>query len=337
VKHYFVAGVLVIVVTVLVILGLTALDLVPDLASAEGEFVDQMFTAQIYVIAFFFSLVVVLMLYSVFVFRRKGDDESDGPHVTGNTPLEIIWTIIPLFIVLGFGTWGASQLNEITASAPDELVVEITGFQFGWRFDYPEYAISSPELYLPVDRQVLLKLTSTDVIHSFWVPEFRIKQDAVPGMWTNLRVTANQTGDFRVRCAELCGYAHSAMYAPVVVVEPEQFDAWLDGQVVEVEAPEEMTPAEKGAALVGVQGCGSCHSLDGSEPVGPTWLGLFGSERPLADGSTVVADEPYLRRSILSPGAQEVEGFPLIMPVYEGVLSDEDVDAIIEYIKTLSE
>jgi cytochrome c oxidase subunit 2 len=295
-----------------------------------------MFRAQIYVIAFFFSLVVVLMLYSVFVFRRKGDDDSDGPHITGNVPLEITWTIVPLLIVLGFGTWGASQLNEITAGVPDELVVEITGFQFGWRFDYPEYSVTSTDLYMPVNRQVLLKLTSTDVIHSFWVPEFRIKQDAVPGMWTDLRVTASETGDYRVRCAEMCGYAHSAMYAPVVVVEPEEFDAWLEGQVVEVEAPEDMTPAERGAAVVANQGCGSCHSLDGSEPVGPTWLGLFGSERLLEDGSTVVADEIYLRNSILSPASQGVADFPLIMPVYEGVLSDEDVDAIIEYIKTLS-
>jgi cytochrome c oxidase subunit 2 len=337
VKHFLIAGVLVIVATALVILGLNALDLVPDLASAEGEFVDQMFRAQIYVIAFFFSLVIVLMLYSVVVFRRKAGDDGDGPHVTGNTPLEITWTIIPLFIVMGFGVWGASQLSEITADVPDELVVEITGFQFGWRFDYPEYGVSSTDLYMPVGRQVFLKLTSTDVIHSFWVPEFRIKQDAVPGMWTALRVTATEVGDYRVRCAEMCGYAHSAMYAPVVVVEPDQFEAWRDGQDVAGEPPEDMTPAEAGAALVEKQGCGGCHSLDGSESVGPTWLGLFGSERPMADGSSTMADENYLRKSILSPAAQGVADFPMIMPVYEGVLSDEDVDAIIEYIKSLSE
>jgi cytochrome c oxidase subunit 2 len=337
VKHFLVAGVLVIVVTVLVILGLTAFNLVPELASAEGEFVDRMFTVQIYFIAFFFSLVVVLMLYSVIVFRRRGDDDSDGPHITGNVPLEITWTIVPLLIVLGFGTWGASQLAQITAGAPDELVVEVTGFQFGWRFDYPEYGVTSTDLYLPVGRQVLFKLTSTDVIHSFWVPEFRIKQDAVPGMWTDLRVTATEVGEFHVRCAELCGYAHSVMYAPVVVVEPEQFEAWLDGQMVAVQPIGDMTPAEKGKLLVTQQGCGSCHSLDGSEGVGPTWLGLFGREVLLEDGSTVVADEDYLRRSILNPAQQEVAGYPLIMPVYEGVLSDQDVEALIEYIKTLSE
>lgn len=337
-KHIIVAGVLVIVVTALVILGLNAMDLVPQLASEEGSFVDQMFTAQIYVIAFIFSLIVVLMLYSVVVFRRRPGDTSDGPHVTGNTALEITWTVIPLAVVIGFGIWGAVHLDEITAREPDELVVEVTGFQFGWHFDYPEYGVSSYELYLPRDRQVLLRLTSTDVIHSFWVPEFRVKQDAVPGRWTELRVTPTETGDYyRVRCAEMCGYAHSAMYANVVVVEPDEFEAWLAGQEITTGPVEEMTPAERGAAVVEQQGCGGCHSIDGSELVGPTWLGLYSSQRSLEDGSTIVADEAYLRKSILKPAAQMVADYPQIMPVYEGVLSDEDVDAIIAYIKSLSQ
>ena len=336
-KHLIIAFVLVIVVTVLVILGLNAADLVPNLASAEGEFVDLMFTAQIYVIAFIFSLIIVLMLYSVVVFRRKPEDTSDGPHIKGNVPLEIAWTVIPLIIVMGFGVWSAGHLNEITAGDPEELIVEVTGYQFGWRFDYPDYGVSSYELYLPLDRQALFRITSTDVIHSFWVPEFRIKQDAVPGRWTELRVTPTEAGDFRIRCAELCGYAHAGMYAPVVVVEPDEFEAWLAGQEIEVKPPEEMTPLERGEVLVGQQGCLSCHSVDGSEQVGPTWLGLFGSERGMEDGSSAVADEAYLRESILNPAIHVVEGFPNIMPIYEGVLSDEDLDAIIEYIKSLAE
>ncbi len=336
-KHFIIAFVLVIVVTVLVILGLNAADLVPNLASAEGEFVDLMFSAQIYVIAFIFSLIIVLMLYSVVVFRRKPGDTSDGPHIKGNTPLEIAWTVIPLIIVMGFGAWSAVHLTEITAGDPDELVVEVTGFQFGWRFDYPDYGVSSYELYLPLDRQTLFRITSTDVIHSFWVPEFRIKQDAVPGRWTELRVTPTEAGDFRIRCAELCGYDHTGMYAPVIVVEPDEFEAWLAGQEIEVKPPEEMTPVERGAALVAQQGCAGCHSVDGSQQVGPTWLGLFGSERGMEDGASIVADEAYLRQSILNPAAHVVAGFPKIMPVYEGVLSDEDVAAIIEYIKSLTE
>jgi cytochrome c oxidase subunit 2 len=337
VKHLIIASVLVIVVTVLVIWGLTAADLVPTLASAEGEFVDQMFSAQIYVIAFIFSLIVVLMLYSVVVFRRKPGDTSDGPHITGNAPLEIAWTVIPLIVVMGFGAWGAAHLNEITASDPEELVVEITGYQFGWSFDYPDAGVSANELYLPVGRQALLRITSTDVIHSFWVPEFRIKQDAVPGRWTELRVTPIETGDFRIRCAEMCGYGHAAMYAPVVVVEPDEFEAWLAGQEIEVKPPEEMTPVERGAALAAEQGCAGCHSVDGSEQVGPTWLGLFGREQGMEDGSSMMADEAYLRQSILNPAVHVVAGYPNIMPVYEGVLSDEDVDALIEYIKSMSD
>jgi cytochrome c oxidase subunit 2 len=337
VKDLIIASVLVIVVTVLVIWGLTAADLVPTLASAEGEFVDQMFSAQIYVIAFIFSLIVVLMLYSVVVFRRKPGDTSDGPHITGNAPLEIAWTVIPLIVVMGFGAWGAAHLNEITASDPEELVVEITGYQFGWSFDYPDAGVSANELYLPVGRQALLRITSTDVIHSFWVPEFRIKQDAVPGRWTELRVTPIETGDFRIRCAEMCGYGHAAMYAPVVVVEPDEFEAWLAGQEIEVKPPEEMTPVERGAALAAEQGCAGCHSVDGSEGVGPTWLGLFGREQGMEDGSSMMADEAYLRQSILDPSVHVVAGFPNIMPVYEGVLSDEDISALVAYIKSLSD
>jgi cytochrome c oxidase subunit 2 len=337
VKHIVIASVLVIVVTVLVILGLNAVDLVPNLASAEGEYVDLMFQAQIYVIAFIFALIIVFMLYSVFVFRRKPGDTSDGPHITGNTTLEITWTIIPLIIVMGFGVWGALHLSEITAQGADELVVEVTGFQFGWRFEYPQYGLSSQELYLPRDRKVLFRLTSTDVIHSFWIPEFRIKQDAVPGLWTELRVTPTEVGNYRVRCAELCGYAHSAMYAPVVVVEPAEFQSWLEGQDVGAsQPPEDMTPVERGAQLAEQQGCLSCHSTDGTTLVGPTWQGLYGSQGMLEDGSTVVADEDYLRKSILDPGAQVVDGFPNIMPPAYTFLSDDELAALVAYIESLS-
>jgi cytochrome c oxidase subunit 2 len=238
---------------------------------------------------------------------------------------------------MGFGIWGAGHLSEITASQSDDLTVRVTGFQYGWSFEYPDYGVTSSDLYLPVGRQIHFEITSRDVIHSFWVPEFRIKQDAVPGQWTTLLVTPSEVGDFRIRCAELCGYAHSAMYAPVVVVEPDEFEAWIAGQEIEAKPPDEMTLAEKGEALVQEQGCQGCHSIDGSVQVGPTWLGLYGSERNLDDGSTVVADETYLRTSILEPNAQLVSGFAGIMPAYQGVLSDEDVDAIIEYIKSLDQ
>ncbi|MGD8488968.1 MAG: cytochrome c oxidase subunit II [Anaerolineae bacterium] len=335
-KHIVIASVLVVIVTVLVIFGLTSVDLVPQLASEEGQLVDQLFAWQVYVIAFIFSLILVFMLYSVVVFRRKPGDTSDGVHVRGNTTLEIAWTLIPLIVVLGFGVVSAQHLTDMTTSDPDQLVVEVTGFQFGWNFEYPQYDVSSSELYLPVGRQVLFRITSRDVIHSFWVPEFRIKQDAVPGRWTTLLVTPTTLGDFRIRCAELCGYAHAAMYAPVVVVEPEDFEAWLAGQEVQVPDSGELTPVQQGEQLSRNNGCLSCHSIDGSVMVGPTWLGLYGSERPLDDGSSVVADEAYLRTSILEPQSQIVEGFDPIMPAAYTALSDEELTAIIEYIKSLT-
>jgi cytochrome c oxidase subunit 2 len=337
VKHILIASVLVIIVSALVMLGLNALDLVPDLASEEGVSVDQMFAVQIYIIAFIFSLIVVLMLYSVVVFRRKPGDTSDGTYVKGNTPLEITWTVIPLILVMGMGVWGARQLNDITAPDPGELVVEVTGFQWGWRFDYPESGVSSTELYLPRNRQVLFQLTSIDVIHSFWVPEFRIKQDAVPGRTTYLRVTPTELGDYSALCAEMCGYAHAAMRAPVVVVEEQEFEAWLDGQVVEAESAGDKTPSEQGAELAESAGCLACHSVDGSTMVGPTWLGLFGSERMLEDGTTVVADEDYLRTSILEPGSQVVADYPNVMPAAYDLLSDKELAALVEYIRSLSE
>jgi cytochrome c oxidase subunit 2 len=169
------------------------------------------------------------------------------------------------------------------------------------------------------------------------VVEFRIKQDAVPGRWTTLRVTPTELGDFRIRCAELCGYAHSSMYAPVVVVEPQQFEDWLAGKKVEAESPEATTPAAQGAQIAETRGCLSCHSVDGSALVGPSWKGLFGSEVEFEDGSTAIADEAYLRSSILDPAAQIVAGYPNVMPAAYSFLTDKEMAALIEYIKSLSE
>jgi cytochrome c oxidase subunit II len=336
VRHIGVASVLVVMVTLLLILILTTANILPGLASEEGAYVDLMLRAQIYVIAFIFSLIVVFVLYAVVVFRKKPGDEGDGQYIKGNTPLEITWTLVPLIIVMFFATWGAIHLNEITGQQEGELVVEVTGFQFGWRFDYPEAGISSDELWLPLGRPVRFRITSSDVIHSFWVPEFRVKQDAVPGRWTELRVTPSETGDYRLRCAELCGYAHAAMISRVVVVEPAAFQAWLQGKSVAQPTGDDVSPATRGAALSRDNGCLSCHSVDGTTLVGPTWQGLYGSERELTNGMTVTADEEYLHTAILDPGSQVVAGFPNVMPAAYNFLPDEDIAAIIEYIKTLS-
>ena len=354
-KHLIIVAILVVISTILVSLGLEVLPILPPQAGEEAATVDWLFTLQLRVIAFLFSLIVVFTLYSVVVFRRREDETEDGPHIEGNTRLEIAWTIIPLITVLFFGVLGARGLSEITSPSPDELVVEVTAQQFAWRFDYPDYGItSSPELHLPRGRQVLLKLNSIDVIHDFWVPELRVKQDAVPGMTTELRMTPTELGEYKIRCAELCGTAHYSMLATMKVEEPADFEAWVAANTAPSDdstqetappespadtAPSEEAGAELGAEVAQTQGCLGCHSVDGSQLVGPTWLGIYDSQVTLDDDTTVVADEAYLRRAIVETDAEVVKGFPAsVMPdIYGDTLSEEQIDALVEYIKVLAE
>jgi cytochrome c oxidase subunit 2 len=293
---------------------------------------------QVYVIAFLFALIVVLVLYSVVVFRRRRGDESDGKYITHNNKLEILWTLIPLMTGIFFATLGSIDLNRITRAEPNELAVDVTAMQFAWTFGYPDLGITSNELVLPADRAVLFSIKSLDVIHSFWVPEFRLKQDAVPDRTTTLRITTTQPGEYKVRCAEMCGYSHAYMQAPVRVLTQAEFQAWVDEQTGAGATPGPGgDAAATGKALAGSLGCVGCHSSDGNVTTAPTWKGLYGSERELSDGSTVIADEPYLRESIVDPSAKIVRGFSDIMPKTYGTLPDEDINALIEYIKSLAD
>jgi len=316
-RHFIIVAVLVALSTV----GLRALFSVilalPRASSAEAIPIDNLFNGHYWMIAFLFSLIMVMMLYAMFVFRRPADDDSDGPYVHGNTVLEIGWTIVPTVVVLGFGVWGAIALNEITSPKPNEMVVNVTGKQWVWSFAYPEQDnIASSELVLPVDRTIVLKMTAEDVIHSFWVPEFRVKQDLVPGKETTLRITPTEAGEFVLRCAEICGLNHTQMEATVRVLDTAGFQAWVDEKSA-APAFAEMTPEERGAFWYSAEGfgCVACHSIDGAPGVGPTWQGLYGREEELTDGSTVTVDDQFIIDSILDPNKQITAGFnPNLMP-----------------------
>ncbi|NTU55071.1 MAG: cytochrome c oxidase subunit II [Anaerolineales bacterium] len=333
-RHFVIVGILVIVVAVLTYVGLDAAGLMPVPASAQAVPIDWLWDLQVKIIAFLFALIVVPMLYSLLFFRRRKGDTTDAAHIEGNTKLEIIWTVIPLIIVLALAYVGAQNLGETRRVDPNAMVVNVTGFQWGWRFDYPDYGITSTELYLPVNKQVLLKMTSTDVLHSFWVPEFRVKQDLVPGRFTELRITPTLIGDtYKVRCAEICGTSHAYMENPVIVVDDVNFTAWVSDQQKLAEAAGQ-TPEGRGQALVAANGCAACHSVNGAAGVGPTWFQLAGSEVPLSGGGTVIADDAFLAESILQPQATIVAGFEnQQMPAYS--FTDEQVADIIAYIKTL--
>ncbi|HEX6270313.1 MAG TPA: cytochrome c oxidase subunit II [Anaerolineales bacterium] len=332
-RHFVIVGILVVVTTILVYFGLNSANLMPTAASAQATPIDQMWNLELIFMSIFFAIIVVPMTYSLIVFRRRKGDTSDAEHMEGNTKLEIVWTLVPLFIVTAFAYWGAVNLSETRRVDPDAIVVKVTGIQWSWNFEYPAYGVLSDELHLPVGKQVLLQMTSTDVIHSFWVPEFRVKQDLVPGRITELRITPTLEGNYKVRCAELCGTSHAYMEKPVVISSQEGFDAWMAEQIRLAEEAA-ATPEGRGQALVAAFGCAACHSVNGAQGIGPTWLGLFGHEVPLADGTTVIADEAYLAESIHDPQAKIVEGFETqLMPSYD--FSDEQIADIVAYIKTL--
>lgn len=335
-KHYVIAGVLTIVLTVILGLFLTNIGLMPVEASKEAIPVDAMINLQSWLIAFLFSLVSVFIVYSIVVFRRKPGQERTPAFFKSSSRLEIIWTLIPLATVIYLAFLGAKDLAVIKQVDPSALEVKVTAFQWGWIFQYPDLNIQSNVLYLPINKQVHFVMSSRDVIHSFWIPEMRIKQDVLPGdnLVKELRLTPDRVGDYKVRCAELCGGAHAYMEAPVKVVSYQDFQDWAAGQQG---AANLSAAAKQGRDIANQTGCTGCHSIDGSRMAGPTWKGLAGSQQKLADGSTVPADDAYLHESIVDPNAKIVNGFPPnVMPQnYKSTLSEDQIKAIIEYIKAL--
>lgn len=336
--HFVVVGILVIVTTVLTYLGLDAVGLAkhqhPVSASLQSISIDRLWNQEMMVISFLFALIMVPMVYSLIVFRQKKGEMKDGEHMEGNTNLEIAWTIGPLFLVVIFAYLGAYSLGEVRRVDPEALVINVRAQQFTWTFEYPEYGIISNELHLPVDKQVVLKMTSADVIHSFWVPEFRLKQDVVPGRVNDYRITPILVGEYKVRCAELCGTSHAYMENGVIVSTQEDYDAWIAEQSLLV-AEALKTPEGQGRLLTVSNGCIGCHSLDGTPMTGPTWLNIFGREEKMDDGTSIVIDEAYLTESILNPNAHIVAGYssPSVMPAF--TFTDEQIANIIAYLKTL--
>ena len=229
-KHAIIVSVLILVTSAGLYFLFDWMFTLPEPASSQAVPIDNLFQAHFITMAVLFAMIMVIMIYSVVVFRRRPDDEADGPHVHGHTGLEIAWTIIPTIVVVGFGVYGLILFREVTADQPDEMVVSVTGRQWSWAFEYPEADVRSARLVLPVDQPVLLELHSEDVLHSFWVPEFRVKQDLVPGQTTHVRFTPVEVGEYKLRCAELCGLTHWNMLATVRVVPQDEYDAWMTEQ-----------------------------------------------------------------------------------------------------------
>jgi cytochrome c oxidase subunit 2 len=331
-KHWIGVILLIIVLAAVGILVLQNDVLLTPAASLQAGPIDQAFSVLWIAIAVLFAIIVGFILYSVIFFRRKKGDETDGPHVEGNNALEVTWTIVPLITVIGFAIYGSINLAEVVRPDPQAMEVKVTGQQWAWRFEYPEQGITSDELVLPINKQVLLSMQSVDVIHSFWVPEFRVKQDLLPERETQLRITPDRIGAFKVRCAEICGQRHAYMLADVRVVGETEFENWVFSKS---NLPTD--PVARGEIWSQQFGCKACHSLDGTVGVGPSWKGIFGKQVQLADGSTVTVDENYLQESIVNPNAKIVSGFqPNIMPQNFGdQLNSTQIQDLLLYIESL--
>jgi len=337
--HYIAVTILVAIVTVATYFALLLIGPLPLQASTQSLDIDWLLNLEMQLTGFFFAIIVVPLFYSLFVFRRKKGETSDGEHFEGHSGLEITWIAVPLIVVVWLGIIGADNLRKVTHDDPQAMQVTAIAFQWEWQFVYPQ-GFTDEKLYLPVDRPVLINMESRDVIHSFWVPEFRIKQDIVPGRIMEYRVTPNRVGTYKVRCAELCGTAHSTMEEEVIVMEQAKYDAWLaqrTAEAVAAQATEAADPnpsATRGERRYSENGCKACHSLDGSHGIGPTWKGLYESEVKLADGSTVIADDAFLFESIKEPNAKIVAGFNVnAMPDFG--LPDRQIADLVAFIKTL--
>jgi cytochrome c oxidase subunit 2 len=210
------------------------IDWIPLQASEQAERVDLLMWFVVWASVVIFTLVTTFLLYSAFAFRAKEGDESDGPPVHGNTKLEVIWTIIPAVLLAVMAVWAYLVLADNEALANDRLVVNVTAQQFAWEYQYPDGSVGTGDLRLPVDRQVELRMRSKDVIHDFYVKEFRVKMDVVPGITTRLIINPTREGTFQVICAELCGVGHSVMRSRVIVQSPQEFDQWLAAAQQEV-------------------------------------------------------------------------------------------------------
>jgi cytochrome c oxidase subunit 2 len=295
----------------------------------SGRVVDNVFLYILLICVFLLGLITFLMVYFVIHYRRgKHPQPAD---IEGSTWLEVTWTVIPTLIVLTMFYYGLTGFEFLKKVPPGAMVVKVIARQWSWLFQY-ENGAQDTQLRVPVGKPVKLLLTSQDVIHGFYAPAFRIKQDAVPGMTNYLWFQPTQTGTFDVMCSQYCGLEHSHMLTKILVLPEEEFGKWYQEKkgVVAAKGP---PPGEE---LYLTKGCAACHSIDGSSRVGPTWKGLYRKQiKVMTAGKerTVIADEAYLRRSIEDPNADISMGYPPIMPKEE--LTEEETKGLLNYIESL--
>ena len=301
--------------------------LFPVQASTLAPEVDHLLYFLLAVSVFFTLLIFGAIFYFAIRYRRRSENEL--PHVahTGYT-LEIVWSVIPFGLTMVMFTWGASIFFNASKPPNDAIQIYAVGKQWMWKLEHVEGQREINELHIPVGRPVRITMASEDVIHSFFVPAFRTKQDVVPGTYTTTWFTATKTGKYHLFCAEYCGTRHSAMIGWIYVMEPADYEAWLGGGAASGSL------ADNGKKLFEQLACNNCHREDNTGRC-PNLVGLFGQPVKLAGGNSVKADEAYIRESILQPQAKIVAGYEPVMPTFQGLVTEDQLVQLVEYVKSI--
>ncbi|MBA3312780.1 MAG: cytochrome c oxidase subunit II [Planctomycetota bacterium] len=302
----------------------------PEQASTVAASVDEAWWLVYWVSAVFFAIIVVAQVYFMWAYRRRaGWTEQKTAH--HNFPLELTWSIIPSLIIVVMFVKGFLGFLDMRMPPADTYDITVVARKWSWSFIYPN-GVVHPELHVPVDRNVKLVMSSDDVIHSLFVPVFRVKQDIVPGRYNYLWFNATKPGTYDLECTEYCGTNHSEMRTKTVVHEPGGMERWLEDRIEDIM---KMPPIELGTLLYNQRGCSQCHMVDGKGgTVGPKFEQTFGNRHQFTDGSQAVGDENYIRESVMNPQAQVRTGFPPTMPTYKGLFREAEIRGLIAFIKS---
>lgn len=304
----------------------------PRNSTAAAE-VDWVFYLIFWISLFFFVLIVGLMIYFTIRYRRRSSRSGAERAPHHSTALEVVWTVIPIGLTVLMFWGGFKAFLNLTQPPANATTINVTAKKWSWWFDYPN-GYGDSTLHVPVNTPVQLQMTSQDVIHSFYIPTFRVKKDVVPGRITSVWFEATETGQFNVFCTEYCGTGHSDMITTVTVHEPAEYAAWLEkaGSLADT-----MPPADAGEYLYTKYGCNQCHTTDGSASTGPSFLNSYGYEHLIAGGTTVTVNEDYIHESILDPQAKIRDGYQGVMPTFQGKIKESEIFQLIAYMKYLSD
>lgn len=305
----------------------TNFPLFPQQASVQAGQVDAVYFFMVSVTAFFSLLIAVLVVVFAVKYRRRNEDDI-GAAIHGSLALELLWTFIPLGIAMVMFTWGAKVFFDLYRPPAGAMEIFVVGKQWMWKVQHMDGQREINELHVPVGRPVKLIMGSEDVLHSYYIPAFRVKADVIPGRYNTMWFTATRPGQYHLFCAEYCGTKHSGMIGRIVAMEPTDFQAWLGG------GRAEDSPVAAGAKLFQDLVCNTCHTA-ATQGRGPVLTGVYGKPVQLQGGGTVIADDAYLRESIVNPQAKIVAGFLPIMPTFQGLVTEEQLLQLVAYVRSL--